>query len=386
MRFVRPVTALATVLGLAGWLAAPHVSARQAAPGAPTNLTYILNGINLTMSWTHATGPFTHYIIDVGTVPGVANLAQFSTTAFVDPSKLPQLLASVNNPGAPTGSYYVAVRGANGNVTGPRSAELNIVIPGGCVAPGAPTNLTAIVRGTSSWFMWNAGSGGLPSTYWLQASTQSGANFNAGLLGQAAFAAPAFNVGLPAGTYYLKAFSTNACGTSGFSNEVVVTANVNTPAATPDPPPGERLPQPDVRAAVFQFAQEARNLGYLVPDVACPTRSGSFADPLEARKTQPNAYINYVVDKLRAIDQRFGYNAKPTRASVPAIIAGDEIAYRYGSDTAESSPNVYAVDVLGGHCTGVGVVGGVDSGPNRLNPDYRTFYNEFARWTGAGRF
>ncbi len=380
MRFTRSVTALAAALGLAGWLAAPHVSARQAAPGAPTNLTYILNGINLTMSWTHATGPFTHYIIDVGTAPGVVNLAQFSTTAFVDPSKLPQLLASVNNPVAPTGSYYVAVHGANGNVVGPASTELNIVIPGGCVAPGAPTNLTAIVRGTSSWFMWNAGSGGLPSTYWLQASSQAGVNFNAGLLGQAAFGAPAFNVGLPAGTYFLRAFSTNACGTSGFSNEVSVTANVNTPATTPNLVVGDRLPQPDVRALVFTLAQQAANQGLLDPFVACPSRPGFPDSNLEARKTQRNAYIDFMVDNLRNIDRRFGYNAKPTRASIPAIIAGDEIAYHYGSDAPEGSPNVYLVDLLGGHCTGV------SGDANRVNPDYRTFYNEFGKWTGAGRF
>ncbi len=380
MRITRPVSVVVAALVIAAWLSAPHVSARQAAPGAPTNLTYILNGVNLTMSWTHATGPFTHYIIDVGTAPGVANLAQFSTTAFVDPSKLPQMLATVNNPGAPTGSYFVAVHGANGNVVGPASPELNIVIPGGCVAPGAPTNLTAIVRGTSSWIMWNAGSGGLPSAYVLQASTQSGASFNAGLLGQAAFGAPAFNVALPAGTYFLRAFSTNACGTSGVSNEVSVTAGINTPATLPSLVVGDRLPQPDVRALVSTLAQQAASQGFLDPFVACPTRAGFSDSNLEARKTQRNAYIDFIVNNLRTIDRRFGYNAKPTRASIPAIIAGDEIAYHYGSDAPEGSPNVYLVDVLGGHCTGV------SGDRNNVTPDYRTFYNEFGRWTGAGQF
>ena len=103
-------------------------------------------------------------------------------------------------------------------------------------------------------------------------------------------------------------------------------------------------------------------------------------DPVEARKTQPNAYINYIVDGLRQVDQRFGYNAKPSRAWVPAIIAGDEIAYHYGADPREGSPNAYAVDVLGGHCTGI------SGDADRHTPDYRPFYNEFVRWTGAGRF
>jgi hypothetical protein len=161
---------------------------------------------------------------------------------------------------------------------------------------------------------------------------------------------------------------------------VMVTAGVNTPATTPNLVAGDRLPQPDVRAVVAQFAQQAINLGYLQPEVACPPRAGNFVDPVEARKTQRNPYIDYIVDNLRTIDQRFGYNAKPTRAWVPAIIAGDEIAYHYGSDAPEGSPNVYLVDVLGGHCTGI------NGGTPRETPDYRTFYDEFGKWTGAGRF
>ena len=69
---------------------------------------------------------------------------------------------------------------------------------------------------------------------------------------------------------------------------------------------------------------------------------------------------------------------------MPSIVAGDEVTYHYGSDQPEGSPNAYAVDVLGGHCTGVGVVPG--NTIDRHSPDYRPFYNEFVRWTGAGRF
>ena len=136
MKLARPVLALTAALLLAAWLAAPQLSARQTAPGAPSDLGYVLNGINLTLSWTHSTGPFTSYLINVGTVPGVADLARFPTTTFVDPSKLPQYLSSVNNPAAPTGSYYVSVQGVNGSVLGAASPEINIVIPGGCVPPG----------------------------------------------------------------------------------------------------------------------------------------------------------------------------------------------------------------------------------------------------------
>lgn len=379
MKFVRPLTAVVAALGVAAWLTAPHLSARQAAPGAPADLTYFLNGTNLTMSWTHSTGAFTHYLINVGTVPGVPNLARFPTSSFVDPSKLPQMLSSVNNPAAPSGSYYVSVQGVNGATTGPASPEINLVISGGCVAPGTPRNLTAIVRGSQSWIAWNPGTGGAPSAYWLQASLTSGMNFDAGVLGQAPFATPAFNVGLPAGTYYLRAYSTNACGTSGFSNEISVTAGVNTPARTPAPASG-RLPQFDVRAKVLEFAQAATNQGLLNGAVSCPSRPGFSDADIEARKVNLNGYINFMVDNLRTIDQRFGYNAKTPRTAafgspLNAIVAGDEFAYHYGADASPGSPNIYLVDVLGGHCTFA-----------REAPDYRTFYNEFGTWTGAGRF
>ena len=66
-----------------------------------------------------------------------------------------------------------------------------------------------------------------------------------------------FNLGIPPGSYYVHVVAVNACGTSAPSNEIVVTAPANTPETSPNPPPGQRLPQPYVRDLVFQFAAEA---------------------------------------------------------------------------------------------------------------------------------
>jgi len=98
-------------------------------------------------------------------------------------------------------------------------------------------------------------------------------------------------------------------------------------------------------------------------------------DPvLELQKTQRNRYIDYMVAQLRArFDLRIGYNAKPTRAN--AIIAGDEIAFQWGSDAPEGSPSAYFIDTLGGHCTF-----------GREAPDYRPFFIEYGRWTSVGVF
>lgn len=386
MRHVRQMT-YAVALVAAVWLAAVQVGA-QTAPGAPSNLTYVVApGGSLQLQWTHSTGTFTHYHIEAAGAAGAPPFLILPTSAFANPndpfSKLPQLLSSFSAAGVGAGNYFVRIKGVNGAVESTASNEIELPVRAGCHPPAAPTNFGAIIRGTLGLFQWNPGSGGRASLYIVQASFVP--NDPAPPI-QLPLGTPYFNIGIPPGSYYVRVVATNACGTSGPSNEILVTAPGNTPARTPDPAPGERLPQPYVRDLVFQFAQEAIGAGYLNPSVACPNRTGSFnpAYELEARKTQRNAYIDHIVSRLRQIDQRFGFNAKPTRAVVPSIIAGDEIAYHYGSDAPDGSPNVYLVDVLGGHCTGVGVVGGIDSGINRHTPDYRVFYDEFGRWTLAG--
>lgn len=118
---------------------------------------------------------------------------------------------------------------------------------------------------------------------------------------------------------------------------------------------------------------EARALGYMHASLSCPSRPGFPDHDIEARKTQRNAYIDYMVSRLRLLDQRFGYNAKPTRSN--AIVAGDEIAYHWGSDAPEGSPNVYLIDTLGGHCTF-----------GNEAPVFRPFFDEYGKWTAAGAF
>jgi hypothetical protein len=371
----------AAAVAAAAWMAMAQVSARQAAPGAPANLTYLVNNSGVQLQWTHATGPFTHYQIEAAAGPGQAPFFLFPTSQFANPndpnSKLPERLNGFSAGGVGSGTYYVKIRGFNGGVAGPASGEVAVPIAPGCQVPGVPTNFTVITRGTLGLLMWNPGTGGLPSTYIVQASYTP--NDPAPPI-QIPLTTPYFTLDIPAGTYYVKLAAANGCGVSARSTEVTIVAPSTTADRVPDPPAGQRLPQPYVRDLVAQYAAEARNLGYLNPQVACPTRPGYAVDYVEARKTQRNAYIDYVLSRLRTIDRRFGFNAKPTRAYIPAIIAGDEIAYHYGSDAPEGSPNVYIVDVLGGHCTGI--LGDAD----RHSPDYRVFYDEFGRWTSAGAF
>jgi len=141
---------------------------------------------------------------------------------------------------------------------------------------------------------------------------------------------------------------------------------VRLPRRTPDPAPGARLPLPDVRGVVEQAAA-AR------PDLLAQSCPSGF-------KYENNPWLDYMVDRLRMLDTRWGYNGKPTRSPAdnggrPVIAAGDEIAYHYGSGPDQRSPDVYLIDILLGHC-----------GPTP-SVTWRVFTGEEPGfWTSAGRF
>jgi hypothetical protein len=93
-----------------------------------------------------------------------------------------------------------------------------------------------------------------------------------------------------------------------------------------------------------------------------------------------NPWLDRVIDAFRQVDQRWGYNAKPTRTAadnngVPVEAAGDEAAYHWGDGTREGSTEVHLVDLLVSHCGTNPFIG------------WRVFTGEEpGRWTGAGRF
>jgi hypothetical protein len=136
---------------------------------------------------------------------------------------------------------------------------------------------------------------------------------------------------------------------------------------TPDPAPGQSLALPaNAQALITQFANER-------PDLlgqSCPI----------GLKYVNNPWLDYMVDRLRVVDTRWGYNAKPTRTAadnsgVPVVAAGDELAYNFSSDPDQGTTKVHLVDILEGHC---------GSTP-RLT--FRVFTGEEpGRWTSAGRF
>lgn len=128
-----------------------------------------------------------------------------------------------------------------------------------------------------------------------------------------------------------------------------------------DPPPGQRLPLPDMQGVLARFS-DARD--------SCP----------RGLKYVNNPWQDRVIDAFRQIDSRWGYNGKPTKDAnidnngVPVVAAGDEAAYHYGPGPEQGSFDVYLVDMLIGHCGDFPTL------------TWRVFSDEPGFWTGAGRF
>ena len=128
-----------------------------------------------------------------------------------------------------------------------------------------------------------------------------------------------------------------------------------------DPPPGQRLPLPDMQGVLARFG-DARE--------SCP----------RGLKYVNNPWQDRVIDAFRAVDSRWGYNGKPTRSAadnggVPVIAAGDEAAYHYSGGPDQGSFDVHLVDMLVGHCGAFPTL------------TWRVFTGEEPGfWTGAGRF
>jgi hypothetical protein len=181
--------------------------------GPPSGLTASSSGSTVTLTWNApSTGaPPTSYVIEAGSSPGAANLANFSTGSTA---------TSFSTSGVAAGTYYVRVRAStSGGVSAP-SNEVTLMVGGGCTGPAAPSNLAAAVSGSTVTLTWAAGNGA--TSYLLLVGSGPGRNdLLVGDLGSAATMLTASNV--TAGTYFVRVQALNACGQSGPSNEAVVT-------------------------------------------------------------------------------------------------------------------------------------------------------------------
>ena len=97
--------------------------------------------------------------------------------------------------------------------------------------------------------------------------------------------------------------------------------------------PGEtRKPRPN-------HSQIVRNVANAFPNLlagSCQEHGGSWE------------FMDRSVDALRAVDGRYGYNAKRGNMNDPSV---DVVSYHYGNNPDfQGSPQVYIFDLIGGHC------------------------------------
>jgi hypothetical protein len=100
---------------------------------------------------------------------------------------------------------------------------------------------------------------------------------------------------------------------------------------TPDPPPGQRLPLPNMFSVVQEIA--AQYPGALRN--SCQEQGGTWE------------FMDRVVSRLRQFDTRWGFNCK--RGNCPDI-SQDIVDYHYGPGPDLGSTDVYIIDILLQHC------------------------------------
>jgi hypothetical protein len=87
-----------------------------AGPPAPANLRASVNGTLVRVAWD-AVSRVDGYFMEVGSAPGMADIAAIPTTA-----------AGFAAGGVPPGTYHVRVRAVRGGVRGEPSAEIVVVV------------------------------------------------------------------------------------------------------------------------------------------------------------------------------------------------------------------------------------------------------------------
>lgn len=196
-------------------------TAGASAPGAPTGLTVTTVGTSVTLAWSAPTSgdAVFGYVIEAGSAPGLANLANFATGG-----PLTSYLAT-NVPG---GTYYVRVRAQNGAGTSAASNEVAFTVGSSVCTPSAPTGLTSTVTGSSVSFSWTAPAGTCAATsYELDAGSSTGAS-NLAVVNTGSTSTTFSAANVASGTYYVRVRAVNGVNVSLASNEVIVTVGSTT--------------------------------------------------------------------------------------------------------------------------------------------------------------
>ena len=186
----------------------------SAVPGQPGDFAVLVSGNDLAMTWSGAAtgGLPTGYTLIARQAAGGPPIATLTLG-------IEQFLQIT----APSGSFVLTIQASNGLGAGPESAPVSVTLPGALVLPGAPVALSAtVVANNTASFRWRrSADGGNPTSYVLVAGQTPGFTSPIATLplpNQTTLAVP----NVPAGTYYVRVIARNAAGSSGPSNEVLL--------------------------------------------------------------------------------------------------------------------------------------------------------------------
>ncbi len=185
------------------------------ATGVPINLSATAIGSSVTLTWIPPTSgdSVLSYIIEAGSTPGTANLANFSTG-----NTATSFFAS----GVGNGTYFVRVRAVGASGIGAPSNEAVLVVTGtGCaVVPGAPSGLGIALNSSGTVVLTWSGAAGNPTSYVVEAGSAPGlsnlANSDLGLT------TTLTTTGVGVGAYYVRIRARTACGSGPASNEIIL--------------------------------------------------------------------------------------------------------------------------------------------------------------------
>jgi predicted phage tail protein len=183
----------------------------DAVPGVPTNLTSFVIGTTTHVQWAAgaAGGAALGYVVEVGTAPGLANLARVTVSAE----------RSFVYDAVPTGVFYVRVRGYNAAGVGDPSADHMLVAGDTASPPHAPSNFAASANAARVVSLgWTAPRGAITRYLISVALAPGGTPFTTVDTGSSLTQLQVPNV--PAGTYYLRIRAANGQGMSLPSDEI----------------------------------------------------------------------------------------------------------------------------------------------------------------------
>jgi hypothetical protein len=288
---------------------------------------------------------------------------------------------------APLGAgytYYWRTRAADGANTGPYSSvsNFNVVPPVVIDAPVAIAPSGKITTNKPEFKVTNGAISGTSGVVYRFEVSQAG-DFSTMVAVVTAVPNGSGSTTMTLGelpyktTYYWRVKGSDGSKESPYSNTQAFTT-ADAPAPPPPPPggggvpggvpkgPGGRAPDnsplPSYGEGVVR-AVAAANPGAL--QNSCQDSGGSWQ------------FMDQVVDTLRTYDTRWGYNGKRGNTHDPSK---DVIAYHYGPGPDEGSPDVYIIDIIGGHC---------GSTPSPIWNDVTQITlssGTIGKWTARGRF